>query len=145
MHRAHSLPSPRLRQHWTFSPWFGLDGTAGENVAKGGQTGDIFWPKLAATFTFAGVGCRTKDEACCCCSSMGSRHQKITFHAPVRGGVWRFVTTQLGGVHGLARLSGFPVYLCLQFRIFYFRTFVVCTLSRYPTEEFCFFYFHGVL
>ena len=40
----------------------------------------------------------------------------------VAGGVWRFVATQLGGAHALARISGFPVYLRLYFvspRVFY--------------------------
>ena len=41
--------------HLTFSPWFGPDGTAGEHFVKQGQTGGIFWPKLAVTFTFLGV------------------------------------------------------------------------------------------
>ena len=39
----------------TFSPWFGPDGPAGENVAKQGQIRGIFLPNLAATSALVGV------------------------------------------------------------------------------------------
>jgi len=34
VYRGHSMPSSRPREHLTFLPWFGPEGTAGENLVK---------------------------------------------------------------------------------------------------------------
>ena len=52
--------------------------------------------------------------------------------------MWRFVTTQLGGAHALARIPGFLVYSR-------FRTDVFFTFDRYLTSFYIIFYFHGVV
>ena len=115
-------------------------GAAVENFAKQGQTAGIFWPKLlAATIAFAGIDVEPTMKLAAATVAWEAA-TKIEHFTPriggVAGGVWRFATSQLGGAHALARISGFPVYLRLYFRIFCFRTFVVFSCYRYPTSFF---------
>ena len=144
MHRGHSLPSPRSRLQAAFdvlamvrSRW-----SRRRKLREAGPDSRHLWAETCIDNHFCGHRCRTNNEACCCHSRMETATKRLHFTpriGGVAGGLWRFATTQLGGAHALARISGFPAYLRLYFRIFCFRTFVVCQFLPMSNIVLCFF------